>query len=158
MRIECAFAHNVGEINIPPVLKRENIEVEIQCELGSSKLAGDDSESEKSEPEQMREEPAPSLAQQIKASFKEQAAHEEKAPEEAIEKEKEQLSKEDIKSITSTDEFTNFFEKTSRLVLRGLNTEADVLGSFGRLEEDRKVVQRGEQLVETIEFLKEKPV
>ena len=47
--MECAFAFNVGEIEIHPKVKRETIEVEIQ--VGSSAFEEKDKDSEKSDEE-----------------------------------------------------------------------------------------------------------
>ena len=122
-KLELNFTHNVAEHSIPPVLKPETIEVELQCSLGKSGL-GDRSEGDSSEeadnPSEGMNEAAPVFdgkalmdhRAKARASFKDQLLHHTpKKPEESDEKE--ELTKDDVKAITSTREFEDFFGRAS---------------------------------------------
>lgn len=81
--------------------------------------------------------------------------------EEAITNDPEVISKDDAKNIMATQEFEEFFGKTSRLVLRGMYSDNDdILGSFSRMQmdEESNIVQRGEKLVEVCTFMQDNPV
>jgi len=62
--------------------------------------------------------------------------HHHKGEEESKDKEAEiqVMSQEEVRNITQTKHFDDFISKASRMILRGLNTEADVIGHFDRLE------------------------
>lgn len=79
--------------------------------------------------------------------------------EEEIRKEEEEpiiMGAEEVRQLASSKEFESFIVKASKLMIRGLNTEVDVIGSFDRLEFSQKQTiqaNKGEKLVEVASFV-----